>query len=99
MREYERCFSLYFYWIIFKAYCGISFLEMTRKKRVESWRKRRRRASIRYQRAVEAERMRIEKRLKKRGMPRWRIFALVLALACVVGAFAVGHIHSEPYRI
>jgi len=34
---------------------------MTRKKRVESWRERRRRASIRYQRAIEAERIRIDR--------------------------------------
>jgi len=40
---------------------------MTRKKRADSWRERRRRASIRYQRAVEAERIRIDKRLKRRG--------------------------------
>ena len=52
---------LYFYRIIFKAYCSISFLEMTRKKRVESWREKRRRASIRYQRAIEAERIRIDR--------------------------------------
>ena len=80
---------LYFYRIIFKAYCSISFLEMTRKKRAESWRERRRRASIRYQRAIEAERARIDKRLKKRNVPRWKILALILSLACVVGAFAV----------
>ena len=62
---------------------------MTRKKRVDSWRERRRRASIRYQRAVEAERIRIDKRLKRRGMPRWKIFVLILALACIVGGFAL----------
>ncbi len=45
--------------------------------------------SIRYQRAIEAERMKIDKKLKKRRMSRWGIFALVLALACVVGAFAL----------
>jgi thiol-disulfide isomerase/thioredoxin len=63
---------------------------MTKKKKKESWKERRRRAALRYQRRLEAERLRGEtKRKKSEGWPRSKVLGIAfLASIVVVGVYA-----------
>jgi len=65
---------------------------MTKKKKKESWKERRRRATLKHQKALEAERLRREREPKKsKGWSRRRALAIAFVfLACLVlGVYAV----------
>ena len=64
---------------------------MTKKKKKESWKERRRRAAIKHQKALEAERLRREREPKKRkGWSRSKSWGIVffVSLVLVVGVYA-----------
>ena len=64
---------------------------MTKKKKKESWKEKRREAAIKHQKALEAERLRREREPKKsKGWSRSKILGIVffVSLVLVVGAYA-----------
>lgn len=65
---------------------------MTKKKKKESWKERRRRAAVKHQKALEAERLRRERQPKKsRGWPRSKALGIVFlaSLVLIIGVYAV----------
>jgi thiol-disulfide isomerase/thioredoxin len=72
---------------------------MTKKKKKESWKERRRRATIKHQKAAEAERLRREREPKKsKGWSRSKILGIVFfaSLVLVVGAYAAWQNTQPP---
>jgi len=64
---------------------------MTRKKKRESWKERRRRVALKHQKALEAERLRRERQPKKsKGWPRSKVLGIVFlaSLVLVIGVYA-----------
>jgi cytochrome c biogenesis protein CcmG/thiol:disulfide interchange protein DsbE len=64
---------------------------MTKKKKKESWKEKRRRATIKHQKALEAERLKREREPKKsKGWPRIRLLGIVflLLIVLVIGVYA-----------
>jgi len=70
----------------------IEGVEMTKKKKKESWKERRRRAAIKHQKALEAERLKREREPKKsKGWSRNKSLAVLFVfLICLpIGVYAV----------
>jgi thiol-disulfide isomerase/thioredoxin len=64
---------------------------MTQKKKKESWEEKRRRAALKHQKALEAERLRREREPRKRkGLSRSKVFGIgfLVLIVLVIGVFA-----------
>ena len=64
---------------------------MTKEKKKESWKKKRRQAALKHQKAIEAERLRREREPRKRkGLPRSKVLgiAFLVLIVLVIGVFA-----------
>ena len=65
---------------------------MTKKKKKESWKERKRQATIKHQKALEAERLRREREPKKsKGWPRSKVLGItfLFIMFLVIGAYAI----------
>ena len=63
---------------------------MTKKKKKESWKEKRRRAALKHQKALEAERLRRERELKKsKGWPRGKVLGIAFLVLMVMAFYAV----------
>lgn len=69
------------------------------KKQKESWKEKRRRAALKHQKAVEAERLRRQREPKRtKGWSRSRTLGIVIlaSLVLVAGTYAVWHYRQPP---
>jgi peroxiredoxin len=71
---------------------------MTKKKKKESWKEKRRRSAIKYQRALEAERLRREREPRKSKMwSKGKIFSVAFILLLAIGIYgAWQYTQSSP---
>jgi len=71
---------------------------MTKKKKKESWKERRRKAAIKHQKAAEAERLRREREPKKsKGWPKGKIFGAAFMFLLIIGIYgAWQYTQSSP---
>ena len=61
---------------------------MTKKKKKESWKEKRRKAAIKHQKAAEAERLRREREPKKsKGWSKGKIFGLAFMFLLIIGIY------------
>jgi thiol-disulfide isomerase/thioredoxin len=69
---------------------------MTKKKKKESWKEKRRRAALKYQKAVEAERLRREREPKKsKGWSKSTIFGVAFMILLIVGIYGAWQ-YTQP---
>jgi peroxiredoxin len=71
---------------------------MTKKKKKESWKEKRREAAIKHQKALEAERLRREREPKKsKGLPKGKIFGVTFMFLLIIGVYgAWQYTQSSP---
>ena len=71
---------------------------MTKKKKKESWKEKRRKAAMKHQKALEAERLRREREPKKsKGWPKGKIFGVAFMFLLIIGIYgAWQYTQSSP---